>query len=375
MTVPFPTPEATNLEPPDADEVRLVVAGLATAAAPATGLTDLQAYLIEALAEAMTGHHVDPREVEPIGPKAFAEQLAARDEQFRMAMLQTMILAELVLVPLPPEVDARIAEYASWMGVDDDMRAVARSLSHGSLGLAAFDFERNGYIADFENQHHEQLHTSAALSVAWQQCVSDTELAARWAALAENEQGTLGRAMFEFYCSRGFVFPGLPGSAPPLLAQHDWVHVVADYGTTVDSEIEVFGLIARAVPEARGFSLLAMVIGLFETGYLASGAGLFESDRGHLSQRGMTIRLADAMRRGALCGRDLLATDWFQYASWPIDDVRTDLGIVEKSSGAIEAGSVGPWSPGGISAFQLEAGRQLAAREGRAYDSHGASLT
>jgi hypothetical protein len=43
-----------------------------------------------------------------------------------------------------------------------------------------------------------------------------------------------------------------------------------------------------------------MVISLFETGYLAAGAGLFEADAGHLHTSGMATRLADAMRRGAL---------------------------------------------------------------------------
>ena len=86
-----------------------------------------------------------------------------------------------------------------------------------------------------------------------------------------------------FYRARGFAFPGAPGSAPPLLAQHDWVHVLADFGTTVECELEVFAFIARANDDMRGFSLLAMVVSLFETGYLRTGAGLFESDLGHLS--------------------------------------------------------------------------------------------
>ena len=76
--------------------------------------------------------------------------------------------------------------------------------------------------------------------------------------------------------------PRPPGSAPPLLAQHDWVHVLADYGTTVESELEVFSLIARANDDMRAFSLMAMVVSLFETGYLRR-AGLFQYDPGHLS--------------------------------------------------------------------------------------------
>lgn len=80
---------------------------------------------------------------------------------------------------------------------------------------------------------------------------------ARWSSLENCPPGSLGRGVFEFYRSRGFSFPGLVGSAPPLLAQHDWVHVLADYGTTIESELEVFMFIARANADPRAFSLVA----------------------------------------------------------------------------------------------------------------------
>jgi hypothetical protein len=69
---------------------------------------------------------------------------------------------------------------------------------------------------------------------------------------------------------------------------------------------------------------------------------------------------------------DLLATDWFAYADWPIDDVRAHLGLLPKSERATESGSVGPWEPGGMSPFQYTCGRELAESESRAYDSYGA---
>src|SRR5262249_62206496 len=97
----------------------------------------------------------------------------------------------------------------------------------------------------------------------------------------------------------GFECPGRPGSAPPLLAQHDWMHVLGHYGSTVEAELEVFAFISRANDDPRAFSLLAMVISLFETGYMATGAGLFAYDRGHLSHKGMAVRLAPSLRRGA----------------------------------------------------------------------------
>jgi hypothetical protein len=180
----------------------------------------------------------------------------------------------------------------------------------------------------------------------------------------------------DFYRARGFQYPGLPGSAPPLLAQHDWVHVLADFGTTVESELEVFAFISRANDNLRAFSLLAMVVSLFETGYLARGAGLFEADGGHLSRAGVATRLADAMRRGARCtgSVDFLDTDWFSLAHLPVDEVRGRFGVLPKAAEAIGQGSVGPWEPGGISPYQWKAGHRLALSQGRAYDAFGASV-
>ncbi len=185
------------------------------------------------------------------------------------------------------------------------------------------------------------------------------------------------------YQSRGFTFPGTAGSAPPLLAQHDWVHVLGEYGTTVECEVEVFGLIARANDDLHAFSLLAMVISLFETGYLATGAGLFQSSPGHFSSSPhMAERLSDAMRRGALCHDDVtgsdsidfLKMDWFSVAHQSCAELRRRFHLVPKSSEALAAGSVGPWQQGGISPFQLNAGRELAVVQGRTYDAHGASV-
>lgn len=221
------------------------------------------------------------------------------------------------------------------------------------------------------------------LEAAWDTAVDDPELAARWDSLGDLPERSLGKSVWQLYRARGFEFPGRPGSAPPLLAQHDWVHVLADYGTTVENELEVFAFIARANDDMRGFSLLAMVVSLFETGYLAKGAGLFELDPGHLSHGDtMAVRISDAMRRGAWCtdrvtGESsidfLMGVDWFELAPLPLDEVRTRFSLRPKQAGAIAAGSVGPWDAGGISVYQSAAGARLAEREGRPYEAYGAS--
>jgi len=287
-----------------------------------------------------------------------------------------MILGGLILRPLPEEVTDRLTDFATELCAADGMLEVAREFAAGHLGLAAVDFQRNGYTADWAHSHREALHTSTELKEAWELAVDDAALAARWRALEELPPDSLGRRVTEFYRARGFTYPGRPGSAPPLLAQHDWVHVVADYGTKVESELEVFAFIARANDDPKAFSLLAMVVSLFETGYMQTGAGLFEASPGQLSHEGVAVRLADAMRRGALTrgSCDFMAVDWFELAPLRVDDVRERFGVVPKSGASVEAGSAGPWEAGGISPYQVGAGRSLADQEGRGYEGYGASV-
>jgi hypothetical protein len=386
MVVPLPSPEDEERARPTAPQAQAVAVGLASGAAPPAGLTGLQRVLLEATIAALTDHPIDLSGYTPITPDELGELLRRRNLAFRTRCIQLMLLAALVLRPLPREVPAKVQRYATALGVDESMVEVAQEFARGTLGLAAIDFERNGYTHDWGHDERQELHTSHALAKAWDFAVADPDLAARWAALEGLPEGTLGRSVWQMYAARGFVYPGLPGSAPPLLAQHDWVHVLADYGTTVECELEVFALIARANDDMHGFSLLAMVVSLFETGYLRSGAGLFEYDMGHLSHapcagRAMAERVADAMARGAWCrdeetgddSVDFLRIDWFGLADMPIEDARARFGLRPRSDRALWAGSVTPWETGGISPFQLDAGRALAGRMGRTYDSFGAT--
>ncbi|MGH9209061.1 MAG: hypothetical protein ACRD2C_00080 [Acidimicrobiales bacterium] len=378
MPVPLPTDDEVLLTPPSADEARATARAVAALVAPDTGLTGFQRILLQALWKAMTGHDVDLNGLDPPSPEQLAAVLARRNAAFRTRGLQVMLLGGLVLRPLPREVAERIAAAERELSVEEGMVAVAQRFAEGALSLAAADFDRNGYTSDWDTADTDALHTSVDLTKAWDVAVADPALAARWDALADLPDGTLGRRVWELYQARGFEVPGRPGSAPPLLAQHDWVHVLADYGTVVDSELEVFAFIARANDDMRAFSLLAMVVSLFETGYLSSGAGLFESSPGHLSVgEEMAVRVADAMYRGARCrdtvtgsdSVDFLRVDWFALAPLPLADVRARFAVEPKSHAAIAAGSVDPWEPGGISEFQLASGRAAAERDGRPYEA------
>ena len=245
--------------------------------------------------------------------------------QYRIRRVQAMVLLELLLRPLPDAVAARVETFADELGLGDDCRdavAATRHLASGATGAALADFMRNGY----EVLHLERTGEDPPPDIGdyWASVPDDPALAARWAALEHCPAGSLGRGVWEFYKARGFNFPGTPNSVSPRLAQHDFVHVLSDYGTTVESEIEVFAVIARADEDPRSFSLLVAVLALFESGYLDQGLGAFRADPDHLSDdpAGMGTRLGNAVARGGEVawrfretdGIDLLAVDWFARA-------------------------------------------------------------
>jgi hypothetical protein len=300
-----------------------------------------------------------------------------------------MVLLELLLRPLPDDVACRVEDFAEALGLADECRemlAATKHLAAGATELALADFMRNGY----ETLHYERKGQEAPTDAAshyWQSVEDDPELAGRWAAMEQCPPGSLGRGTWEFYKARGFNFPGTPVSVSPQLAQHDFVHVLSDYGTTVESEIEVFALIARADEDPRSFSLLIAVLALFESGYLDKGLGAFRADPDHLSAKpsDMGVRLGNAIARGgevawkfnATNGVDLLGVDWFERSNDDLQALRDEFGFSGPGAKSLEAkvaGSVGPFEPGGVTPAQVGWGRDLAAAEGREYDAFGVSL-
>jgi hypothetical protein len=338
----------------------LVARGLATAVAPDTGLVDVQAALLQALTSALTDVEVDYRNLEPLGADELGAVLADRDEQYRQRIVHHMVLGELVLRPIPVAVAHRVAQYAQALGIKDDFVRVARRHAQGAHGLAWMDLQRSGFVDHVSDASGAESNSTRQRGAAFEPARVDPALEERWAALADQPSGSLGRSVWELYDSRGFVLPGAPGGAPDYLAQHDFVHVLADYGTNLRGELEVFALIGRADPDPKGFAWLATLIGLFETGY-DYHPGFFSRDVRDRSFQGsgMHVRLADAIRRGKIvCERyrvDLLCVDYHALAARPVEDVREMLSVPEKSPGARGVGSPGAFDHDGMSEKQQRA--------------------
>jgi len=345
---------------PGHDEIVTVGRGIATAVRPADGLTEVQASVLQAVTFALTGVTLDYPTLEPIGAAEFAAALSTRDEEYRRRIVHHMLLGELVLRPLPEDVAQRVSAYADALGIDDDFVKVARRYAQGAFGLAWVDLRRSGFAEHWDEEKLGSLHTNVGFEGPFDATGPDPELESRWEAFGALPEGTLGRTIFDMYTGRGFALPGNPNGASAFIAQHDFVHVLADYGTNLEGELETFALVGRADPDPKGFAWIATMVGLFETGYVHE-QGFFQIDvrDRHLSGTGgMGVRLADALRRGKAVaeqfGTDLFYVDFHALADQSLDDVRALLHLPPKAPEAVAAGSCGLFDPEGMSARQRE---------------------
>ncbi len=354
------SPLASDQSDPSLDEITAVGRAIAAAVKPEGGLTDVQVSVLQAITKALTGVDLDYRALDDLGPGELARMLEPRDVAYRQRIVHHMLLGELVLRPLPDEVAVRVGSYAEALGVDDDFVRVARRYAQGAFGLAWVDLRRSGFTDRWDEARLGSLHTRSQLEDPFDQPVADPELEGRWEAFGGLPPGTLGRQIWEMYRARGFAFPGNSHGASAFIAQHDFVHVLADYGTNLDGELEVFALVGRADPDPKGFAWLATMVGLFETGYVHQ-QGFFQADvrERSLQGTGMGVRLADALRRGKAVaerfGTDLFYVDFHALAERPVDDVRVLLHLPPKSPEAIAAGSPRLFDVGGMSERQRAA--------------------
>jgi hypothetical protein len=193
----YPPP---SFEAHEVNEVTLVARGIATAISPDSGITDVQADLLEAIAAALTGISVDYRTLEPLGPEELADVLAGRDLGYRHRIIQHMVLGELVLRPIPVVVAHRVARYAEVLGVKDDFVRVARRYAQGAYGLAWMDLQRNGFVEHVREASGDESPGRAATTVdPFLPAQVDPRLEAQWISFADLPGDTLGRCVWEMY--------------------------------------------------------------------------------------------------------------------------------------------------------------------------------
>jgi len=304
--------------------------------------TALQCDVIRQVARHFAGVDLDVASLTPLdAPEIVAMGL----EPFvRRRLVQCIVAMELLEDPTP-ELASNVRRYARTLDVEEPMVNAARRVADGQLALMYADIQRNSYYT--EEAEHEILegHLWRLLrsKFAYSNVVASRAIERKWAALADLPAGSLGRSVAEFYRIHHFPLPGARRGIGEVGAQHDFVHVLADYPPTPEGEIDVFAFIAAAMWDPKGFVQLVMTLGLFQNSTITHVAGkkvvIARSDT--LEDPGATARFGDALHRGALCRVDALGIDHFAIADRPLAELRDEFAIPPREDttqpGALDA--------------------------------------
>ena len=305
--------------------------------------TQLQPQLMHTLFNLVLEQDLDFSKLEPVTRAEVAATLSSHEE--RLELIQLMCAMEILCSEVPGAMEAEVEAWAEALDVEEPSLLFLRDLALGQAAQAQHDFYRLNWIGDLDHRQPEfaavlERHGEPARATTLEN--NDTVFE-KWRALEECHPGSLGRCLVEFYAARNFGYPGRVGSANEAVAQHDWIHVLSDYGTTPLGEIEVVSFQASCSQSPGATLGVIGALGLFESGAF-SGSHLAERvvQQG-LSKPGGMERMADAILRGKACNTDLLKFDFFSVADQPIEKVRAGFNILAKSE------SVSRWDPHGVS--------------------------
>jgi len=307
----------------------------------------VQPQLLHTLFNRLLGQDLDFEKIAPLSPAEVAGTLTSSEE--RQGLIHLMVAMEMLCNPLPERLERSVVQWATALHVHERALVYIRELARGEFTKAVHDFYRMSWIGDLDRRSPEFeaiLRRGGDKAYALTVEVDATE-AARWSALRSCPQGSLGRSLWEFYQMRGFTFPGQPGSVNAAVAQHDWIHVLADYGTTPMGEIETSSFYNAASRTSGAMLVLWGVLALFESGLMPGSVVIVSKQPGHsLEAPGGIERMTEAVARGSACNTDrLLSIDFFQLANEPLEKMRVGFAIQPKSAGILE---IDPWG-----AFQL----------------------
>jgi hypothetical protein len=293
----------------------------------------LQPRLLHTLFNRLLERDLDFETLAPLESREVARALRSSEE--RSELIQLMCAIEILCNPVPVEMEESVAGWANALAVEERSLVFLRDLARGEIAKSIQDMYRLNWIGDLDRRNPDfqallERTGPAAYALTTEQ---DPELTARWAALDACPAGSIGRQLCEFYRMRGFKLPGQLGAANEAVAQHDWIHLLADYGTTPLGEIEVvsFQTTCSRTPGAP-LGLLA-ALALFESGAWAAGLITKAYPGEGLSRPGGIERMAEAISRGKACNTDLLLdVDFFPIANEPLEELRSRFGIPPKSA-------------------------------------------
>lgn len=301
-------------------ELPVVLGALRRVAAANGSVSPAEQALLQTIAQLHGAAALDLDGLPAITPEQVAAAIA--DPHRRKRAVQLALVTAMVDGAVTPAQQLEVAALARALAVNEQGVEVLGKVANQHLGLARFHMARRGLGKFFARAYDEEgmrgLRKMLSVVTGGGE---DPELAWRYRELGLLPEGTLGRVYWEHCTRRHFAFPGEKGGIPERMVFHDFGHVLADYDTTPEGEIQQ-GAFQAGFIRNDGFVFLLFVIMQFHLGIkltpVAEGyRGLFDPQK-----------VLRAVERGAACRVDL-SDGWspWDVVARPIAQVRAEYGI------------------------------------------------
>jgi ubiquinone biosynthesis protein Coq4 len=261
---------------------------------------------------------IDPSTLTPITPDELAS--AVKGAHQRKRALQLLVVMALAEGEPKAHAETALERFAAALDVDLRDVQILREVAKEHVMMVRFDMVRRlsgTLLRDHKLATFKSMATAAILG-------EDRALADKYRALAQYPEGTLGRALFDYWKVNGFGVPGEKGSMPERGIFHDVGHLLSGYGVDPRGEIRQ-GAFQAGFVRTDGFAFLLFAILQFHLGVRITP--IAKSERGYFDPKDV-LRAA---HRGASCRVDLSDPqqwDFWAVADQPIADLRARYGIL-----------------------------------------------
>jgi hypothetical protein len=255
-----------------------------------------------------------------ISPEELTTTVA--DLAFRERILRACVIAACIDGIMDPVALGRVEAYARAFGVDRRPVKAAWRLAKRNLVRARFAIIRRSLPGVKIRQTIREAGLLAMIKQFFPLAgIELPRVTARYQALADYPEGTLGREFIEYLRRNQFPLPGQKHAGPEIIVLHDCLHILGNYGTSAAEEIDVASFQAGCQFQDPIYGLL---FGLAQYHLDIQMAPVAPAQALNADPE----RMIAAFARGCAVKRDM----WVDFDPWehfgkPVDELRAELGV------------------------------------------------
>jgi tellurite resistance protein len=309
MLIPTPPPEVA----------RFGLRALKTIATADGELHDLERRFAMAVQRHILATDLDFDAIEGIDPEELARGVPA---PFRERVVHGCLLVALIDGGASAAELAVVDAFAEALEVARDAIRTAQKLVDEHLLCFRIDVLRRSFLGQRGVDFVKHRGIRGLLSVvANLMQIENPAMTARYRALEDAPEGSLGREYWKYMIRNAFSFPGEKGAGPEPIVFHDCLHVLAEYDTTSIEETQIAAFQAGTLKKGAIYGLLFPLaqfhLGVSITPVTKPEQGVIDPDL-----------WLEAFARGTRTNLDL-AVEWQPWGDFdrPVTELRGAYGI------------------------------------------------